>query len=36
MPISSHVVAPVKTTKGWTLAMNGKLIWNRNFIQLWG
>jgi hypothetical protein len=31
---STDVVAPVKTPKGWTLAMNGKPIWG-NFPQVW-
>jgi hypothetical protein len=33
-PGSTDVVAPVKTAKGWTLAMNGKPIWD-NFVQVW-
>jgi len=33
-PGSSDIVAPVKTAKGWTLAMNGKPIWD-NFVQVY-
>ena len=33
-PGSTDVVAPVQTPKGWTLAMNGKPIWNY-FSQVW-
>lgn len=29
------ICVPVKTEKGWTLALNGKPLWNRHFVQLW-
>ncbi|GLI53306.1 electron transfer complex subunit TmcD [Thermodesulfovibrio yellowstonii] len=31
----NHVCVPVKTQKGFTLAMNGKIIWDKYFVQLW-
>jgi len=33
---SAEVVAAVKTGKGWTLALNGKPVWDRYFPQVWG
>ena len=31
----SDVMVPVKLSKGWTMALNGKPIWNKYFVQLW-
>ena len=32
---SGDVIAPVQTEQGWNLALNGELIWNKPFNQLW-
>jgi len=34
-PADGSVTAPVKTPGGWTLARDGKPLWNRSFVQLW-
>ncbi len=33
---TGEVVAPVKTGRGWTLAINGQPMWDRYFSQVWG
>jgi hypothetical protein len=35
-PGSTDVLAPVKTEHGWSLAMQGEIIWPRRYVQLWG
>ena len=34
-PANGKVVAPVKAQGKWTLAEDGRLIWERGFVQLW-
>jgi hypothetical protein len=34
-PLKGDVTVPVQTERGWTLALNGTVIWDRCFNQLW-
>jgi hypothetical protein len=34
-PISNSVVAPVRVNGKWSLAEDGRIIWDRRFVQLW-